>query len=177
MRNDKETTRDTGRTATLLQERPVREAAAPRAPVRPARRPAPARRPRRVAVPGARPERASRTRPAGRRPAATRTPFVLLVVGLMCGGLVTLLLLNLMLAQDSFRVKDLRDSTNELHQQAQDMRKKLLFESQPGRLDERARQQGLRPDDGEPRVLDLDGAGRAGAATGAPEAAAEGARQ
>ncbi|WP_433497014.1 hypothetical protein ACQP1K_18805 [Sphaerimonospora sp. CA-214678] len=49
---------------------------------------------------------------------APKAPFVLLVIGLMCGGLVTLLLLNTMLAQGSYKESDLRSSINQLREQA-----------------------------------------------------------
>ena len=52
-----------------------------------------------------------RARPAlKRRPSRgrQRAPFVLLVVGLMCGGLLSLLLLNTVLAQDSITAANLR---------------------------------------------------------------------
>ncbi|MEV7970877.1 hypothetical protein AB0O34_33525, partial [Sphaerisporangium sp. NPDC088356] len=69
---------------------------------------------------------------------APRAPFVLLVVGLLCGGLVSLLLLNLVLAQDSFRANDLRKSTELLHQQAQDKKTEVMLKSGPEELARRA---------------------------------------
>lgn len=79
---------------------------------------------RRPAAPGAspgvrpvpRPRPAADERPkAVRRPAGRqRAPFVLLVVGLLCGGLVSLLLLNTVLAQDSFTAGQLRKETEKL---------------------------------------------------------------
>ncbi|GII88704.1 hypothetical protein Ssi03_66940 [Sphaerisporangium siamense] len=162
MRNDEEPTIQTGGgTATAVDDRPVRAPRAARGvtapPSRPARAPrraVPPRPPRRGSVPATQ-------APAAARPAATgprnvpRTPFVLLVVGLLCGGLVTLLLLNTVLAQDSFRVNDLRDSTRELHEQAQDLNKQLLQRSQPEAVAEEARKHGVRPDNSAPEILDV----------------------
>ncbi|MBP2702352.1 hypothetical protein JOL79_00895 [Microbispora sp. RL4-1S] len=85
------------------------------------------------------------------RPA--RAPFVLVVVGLMCGGLVTLLLLNTVLAKDSFKLSDLRSSIDELHQQAAAQENQLRVWNQPGALDEAARQYQLRADTSAPEFV------------------------
>ncbi|GAA3803118.1 hypothetical protein GCM10022226_23770 [Sphaerisporangium flaviroseum] len=161
---DEEITQDTGsgNTTTAVGARPVRTtragrgAPAPSRPERTVRRAAPARPVRRDATtrpagPPVTTAESPRRAPAGRN--APRAPFVLLVVGLLCGGLVSLLLLNTVLAQDSFRMNDLRKSTQQLNQQAQDVRTKVLLQSQPNRLDERARQQGLKQDRTAPEVL------------------------
>ncbi|MBE3009357.1 hypothetical protein IL992_09120 [Microbispora sp. NEAU-D428] len=95
--------------------------------------------------------RATMARRAFRRP--PRAPFVLLVVGLMCGGLVTLLLLNTVLAQDSFRLSDLRSSIDELHEQAAEQENQLRQWTQPGPLGEQARAQGLDPDTSAPKFI------------------------
>ncbi|MDH2428618.1 hypothetical protein [Sphaerisporangium sp. TRM90804] len=154
MSMEKEIGRDTGgRAATALGERPERGAAAPAttrrraapAPPRPVRR-APARPAAKPAGGGVRPPSTPRNAP--------RAPFVLLVVGLLCGGLVSLLLLNTVLAKDSFRMNDLRDSTKRLHQQAQDMNKSLLIKSQPGEIARRAANPTFKPDDAAPVFID-----------------------
>ncbi|GIH59489.1 hypothetical protein [Microbispora siamensis] len=95
--------------------------------------------------------RATMARRAFRRP--PRAPFVLLVVGLMCGGLVTLLLLNTVLAQDSFRLSDLRSSIDELHEQAAEQENQLRQWTQPGPLGDQARAQGLDPDTSAPKFI------------------------
>ncbi|XVQ88827.1 hypothetical protein ACQP2K_15835 [Microbispora siamensis] len=95
--------------------------------------------------------RATMARRAFRRP--PRAPFVLLVVGLMCGGLVTLLLLNTVLAQDSFRLSDLRSSIDELHEQAAEQENQLRQWTQPGPLGEQARAQGLDSDTSAPKFI------------------------
>ncbi|GII67062.1 hypothetical protein Skr01_71470 [Sphaerisporangium krabiense] len=161
MRNDEEHTTETGGgTATAVDDRPVRArgvAAPPSRPARAPRRAVPSRPARRGPAPAS-PAPAAARRPAAARPRhAPRTPFVLLVVGLLCGGLVTLLLLNTVLAQDSFRVSDLRDSTRELHEQAQDLNKELLRRSQPGAVADEARKRGVRPDNSAPEILDVPG--------------------
>ncbi|ETK36388.1 hypothetical protein MPTA5024_09275, partial [Microbispora sp. ATCC PTA-5024] len=89
-------------------------------------------------------------RRAFRRP--PRAPFVLLVAGLMCGGLVTLLLLNTVLAQDSFKLSDLRSSIDELHQQAAAQENQLRVWSQPNALSEAAREY-LRDDKSAPQFV------------------------
>ncbi|MFC0860983.1 hypothetical protein ACFHYQ_01605 [Sphaerimonospora cavernae] len=87
------------------------------------------------------PVRVTRTATAGasapmRR--APRAPFVLLVIGLMCGGLVTLLLLNVTLAQGTYKERDLRSSIDELRQQAALQEKQVRDASQPEALKSRA---------------------------------------
>ncbi|WP_169978089.1 hypothetical protein [Microbispora sp. H10836] len=100
--------------------------------------------------------RATMARRAFRRP--PRAPFVLLVVGLMCGGLVTLLLLNTVLAQDSFRLTDLRSSIDELHEQAAEQENQLRRWTQPDVVDEQARAQGLERDKTAPDFIRTDDA-------------------
>ncbi|MEO3812498.1 hypothetical protein ABGB17_26155 [Sphaerisporangium sp. B11E5] len=96
-------------------------------------------------------------RTGGRRRGAPRTPFVLLVLGLLGGGLVTLLLLNTVLARDSFLMYDLRARNKALYDQAQDRKKDLLLKSQPGVLGDRAANPTFKPDPSAPEFLDLEG--------------------
>src|SRR6185437_6297932 len=64
--------------------------------------------------PGTAPRPGSRTavppRPAGARPRArsSRTPFILLLVGLLGGALVSLLVISTTLAQGAFRITSLQ---------------------------------------------------------------------
>ncbi|GAA1275415.1 hypothetical protein Psi02_02030 [Planotetraspora silvatica] len=102
-------------------------------------------------------------RSAFRRP--PRAPFVLLVVGLMCGGLVTLLLLNTVLAQDSFKLTDLRSSTDQLHEQAATLEGELRVWDQPGAIEEAAKPLGVEKDTTAPRFV------KAGPSVGAADAA------
>ncbi|MEU6425298.1 hypothetical protein ABZ860_05320 [Microbispora sp. NPDC046973] len=99
--------------------------------------------------------RATMARRAFRRP--PRAPFVLLVVGLMCGGLVTLLLLNVVLSQDSFRLSDLQSSIDELHEQAAEQENQLRQWTQPNAVKEQAAGQGLERDDSAPKFIDAGG--------------------
>ncbi|MEO3858372.1 hypothetical protein [Acrocarpospora sp. B8E8] len=90
-------------------------------------------------------------RPGDRRP--PRAPFVLLVVGLLGGGLVSLLLLNTVLAQDSFKYNELRRVTEQLHQQANQEEGRIRDAQQPSGLAEQADGLGLRPDDSAPEFV------------------------
>ncbi|MER6580696.1 hypothetical protein [Nonomuraea sp. NPDC001023] len=99
-----------------------------------------------------------------RRPAARRTstkrqraPFVLLVVGLMCGGLVSLLLLNIMLNRDAITDAKLREEIAVAQQEKEALRLEYERKMQPQNIADRAEAQGyhldknLRPwDKGEP---------------------------
>ncbi|MGI5270795.1 hypothetical protein ACQEUU_16695 [Nonomuraea sp. CA-218870] len=102
----------------------------------------------RVPRPGtARPEQARPRRAATGRPTRRqRTPFVLLVVGLLCGGLVTLLLLNTVLAQDSMTASTLVDEISDARQQNEDLQRLIEEEKLPSRVAERAEDLGMRPD-------------------------------
>ncbi|WP_433413406.1 hypothetical protein ACQP1V_30175 [Microtetraspora malaysiensis] len=135
--------------ATPTRQAPVRPAPARPTPARPApvreapeagatttAEPVALRRPRRAVRSAASATGAAAAR-SGRRP--PRAPFVLLVVGLLCGGLVSLLLLNTVLAQDSFELSDLRSGTERLRQQADALDNQVRMLTQPGALDEQAR--------------------------------------
>ncbi|WP_214108206.1 hypothetical protein [Acrocarpospora catenulata] len=86
-----------------------------------------------------------------RRP--PRAPFVLLVVGLLGGGLVSLLLLNTVLAQDSFKYNELRRITEQLHQQADSEHNRIREALQPTSLASRAAEVGLVADDSAPEFV------------------------
>src|SRR5690606_7137189 len=128
-----------GRQRTARATRGQRTARVTRAPRRGAPRPTASRttadrpsrqrtlrdRPARVRQPAVRRATSgARPRPGGRvRP--PRTPFVLLVVGLLCGGLVSLLLLNIVLARDSFTATELRRQNKEISLQ----REKVMLDN------------------------------------------------
>ncbi|GHH62381.1 hypothetical protein GCM10017673_01240 [Streptosporangium violaceochromogenes] len=120
-------------------------------PARPAAGPLPAARP--AAGAGAR---------AARRGRPPRAPFVLLVVGLLCGGLVSLLLLNTVLAQDSFRASELRTANNQLRQKKEGLKHENMQREMPGAIARAANGQRQEPDWDEMNVItpDRDGAGR-----------------
>ncbi|MBB4915852.1 hypothetical protein [Streptosporangium saharense] len=116
----------------------------------------------------ARPAAASASASRGRK--APRTPFVLLVVGLLCGGLVSLLVLNTILNQDSFRANELRNGNNELRQKKESLKHQNALMDTPEWLAGNVEKQGLAPDWDNPNVMvpDRPAAGTAqdGASTG-----------
>ncbi|TMR97065.1 hypothetical protein [Nonomuraea basaltis] len=93
-------------------------------------------------------ERSARPgRPAPRRrQARQRAPFVLLVVGLMSGGLVSLLLLNTMLAQDAITDATLREQIAVARQEKEQIDQLYRLKNQPEAVAELAEQQGYQPD-------------------------------
>ncbi|MFF0227785.1 septum formation initiator family protein [Streptomyces sp. NPDC004629] len=99
--------------------------------------------------------RLARLLPAGRAKAA-RTPFVLLVVLLLGGGLIGLLVLNSALSEGSFRLDDLQKGTKNLTDEEQALRRGIDAYSAPDALQRRARQLGMVPG-GDPAFLDPDG--------------------
>lgn len=112
--------------------------------------------------------RLARLMPSGPSSAA-RTPFVLLVVLLLSGGLITLLLLNSSLSQGSFRLSELKKQTTELTDQEQALQRDVDSRSAPDALERRARELGMVPG-GSPAFLGPDGAVRGvpGRATAQP---------
>ncbi|MFI5871105.1 septum formation initiator family protein [Streptomyces sp. NPDC051445] len=110
--------------------------------------------------------RLARLFPAGPRQAA-RTPFVLLVVLLLGGGLIGLLVLNSALSEGSFRMDDLRKDTKSLTDEQQALQRDIDSYSAPDALQRRARELGMVPG-GDPAFLNPDGTVK-----GVPSAAAE----
>ncbi|MFF5441485.1 septum formation initiator family protein [Streptomyces achromogenes] len=120
--------------------------------------------------------RLARLFPAGRAQAA-RTPFVLLVVVLLGGGLIGLLVLNSALSEGSFELADLRKRTKNLTDEEQALQRDIDAYSAPDALQRRARELGMVPG-GDPAFLGPDGtvkgvpsAAPAPAALSAPAAA------
>lgn len=103
------------------------------------REPQPAPRPRLTLVPGYR-----------RR--ASRTPFVVLLAALLAVGLITLLVLNTALSQDSFRLTDLRRQSAQLTDEEQGLEREIADLEAPARLAERAKELGMKPS-GDPLFL------------------------
>lgn len=86
--------------------------------------------------------------PAERRAAAPpRAPFVLVVVGLLGGALVSLLLLNTVLAQDAFSLSELQRGNQRLNEQKQALQEEIARESSPEVLHAKARGLGMRDPD------------------------------
>lgn len=110
--------------------------------------------PRKPALRG-RAARLARLLPAGSAHAA-RTPFVLLVVLLLGGGLICLLVLNSALSEGSFRLNDLQSDTKNLTDEEQALQRDVDAYSAPDALVRRARELGMVPG-GDPAFLGPDG--------------------
>ncbi|WP_024935572.1 hypothetical protein [Actinomadura welshii] len=76
--------------------------------------------------------------------AAPRTPFVLLIVGLLGGALVSLLLLNTVLAKDAFTLTRLQQSNKQLEQQRQAYEEEIAREGSPRQLSNKAEALGMK---------------------------------
>ncbi|ATW48056.1 FtsB family cell division protein [Streptomyces peucetius] len=87
---------------------------------------------------------------------AARAPFVLLVVLILSGGLITLLLLNSSLSQGSFELSELKKKTTELTDEQQALQRDVDRHSAPDALERRARELGMVPGGG-PAFLGPDG--------------------
>ncbi|MEV6049653.1 septum formation initiator family protein [Streptomyces sp. NPDC052107] len=108
--------------------------------------------------------------PAGRARAA-RTPFVLLVVLLLGGGLIGLLVLNSALSEGSFKLADLQKQTKNLTDEEQALQRDIDAYSSPDALQLRARELGMVPG-GDPVFLGPDGKVKGVPSAAAPESAA-----
>ncbi|MFE5332600.1 cell division protein FtsL [Embleya sp. NPDC056575] len=88
----------------------------------------------------------TRIRLAARRAkGTTRTPFVVLVVALLGGGLLSLLLLNTALNQGSFEVGRLQKRQDQLTDDREALQRELDAKAAPGELARRAQELGLVP--------------------------------
>ncbi|MFM9693972.1 hypothetical protein [Streptomyces europaeiscabiei] len=87
---------------------------------------------------------------------AARTPFVLLVVLLLGGGLIGLLVLNSALSEGSFKLDDLQDDVKSYTDQEQALQRDVDAYSAPDALQRRARELGMLPG-GDPAFLNPDG--------------------
>ncbi|MFI9624279.1 septum formation initiator family protein [Streptomyces sp. NPDC052042] len=87
---------------------------------------------------------------------AARTPFVLLVVLLLGGGLIALLVLNSAINEGSFRLSELKKRTTELTDEQQALQHDVDSFSRPDALERRARELGMVPG-GSPAFLGPDG--------------------
>ncbi|TYB44658.1 hypothetical protein [Actinomadura chibensis] len=86
-------------------------------------------------------------RPAAVRRAAPRAPFVLLIVGLLGGALVSLLLLNTVLAKDAFTLSRLQQSNKQLEQQRQAYEADIARGGSPEGLSNKAKALGMKQAD------------------------------
>ena len=102
-------------------------------------------------VPAPRTAPASRTRPVPRpagprsRSRTPRMPFILLLVGLLGGALVSLLVISTTLAQGSFRVTSLQEQNAQLARQAQTLTNQVAQAGNPAVIAKEAEQLGMRP--------------------------------
>jgi hypothetical protein len=99
--------------------------------------------------------RLARLLPSGPSQAA-RTPFVLLVVLLLGGGLITLLILNSSLNEGSFQLSETKRETTELTDQEQELQRDVDAYAAPDALQRRARELGMVPG-GDPAFLNPNG--------------------
>ncbi|WP_433478447.1 hypothetical protein ACQPZP_16265 [Spirillospora sp. CA-142024] len=76
--------------------------------------------------------------------APPRAPFVLLIVGLLGGALVSLLLLNTVLAKDAFTLTRLQQSNKQLDQQRQAYEEEIAREGSPQQLSNKAEALGMK---------------------------------
>ncbi|MEU6365610.1 septum formation initiator family protein [Streptomyces sp. NPDC046931] len=115
--------------------------------------------------------RLARLIPVGGRRGAARTPFVLLVVLLLGGGLIGLLMLNSALSEGAFKLDDLQRQTKNLTDEEQALQRDVDAYAAPDALQRRARELGMVPG-GDPAFLNPDGTvkGVPSAATGRPAA-------
>ncbi|AWW40028.1 MULTISPECIES: hypothetical protein [Streptomyces] len=109
--------------------------------------------------------------PTGRAQAA-RTPFVLLVVLLLGGGLIALLVLNSALSEGSFQLDDLHKETKSLTDEQQALQRDIDAYSAPEALQRRAGELGMVPG-GDPVFLAPDGTFKGVPSSATPAAARE----
>ncbi|MFD9946079.1 hypothetical protein ACFWYW_06120 [Nonomuraea sp. NPDC059023] len=101
-----------------------------------------------------RPQGARRPASARRGPARRqRGPFIVLVLGLLGGGLVSLLLLNTVLAQDSIRAGNLKSEIAQLELGNQQLGVDNERRKQPSQIAEAGERQHLQPDWKDPNVI------------------------
>jgi Na+-transporting NADH:ubiquinone oxidoreductase subunit NqrC len=89
-------------------------------------------------MPSARPTAGYRTRP--RQP---RAPFILLLVGLLGGALVSLLVISTTLAQGSYQITRLQEQNTNLARQEQLLSQQVAQASSPAQIASEAEQFGM----------------------------------
>jgi hypothetical protein len=137
--------RPAGRGRVAVPERPTRPAA-PGAPQRLTRPAAPAG-PERLTGAGpltGQEATASRGPAADRVRPVARTPFILLLLGLLGGGLICLLVINTTLAAGSFQITHLQQANVTLAQRAQALEQRLASEESPASIHRQALRLGMR---------------------------------
>jgi cell division protein FtsB len=86
---------------------------------------------------------ARRPLPGQRHAPQKRTRFVFLVVGLLGGGLLSLLMINTILAADAFQITALQQGNVALAQREQALQAQVAAEESPGMLAQRAASLGM----------------------------------
>jgi hypothetical protein len=126
---------------------PPRQAALPRQAA-PPHRSAPHRAPRHtrpITGPAAAP-RTPRPAPGGRtRPRRPRAPFILLLVGLLGGTLISLLVISTTLAEGSYRITGLQQQNASLARQEQLLTEQVAQAASPAQIAQEAEELGMRP--------------------------------
>ena len=82
---------------------------------------------------------------AGTRARRPRAPFILLLVGLLGGALVSLLVISTTLAQGSYRITNLQQQNANLAKQEQLLTQQVAQASSPTQIAQEAEQFGMRP--------------------------------
>jgi hypothetical protein len=89
---------------------------------------------------------AARPRLVAARPRTRpRTPFILLLLGLLGGGLICLLLINTTLAEGSFQITALQQKNAALAQREQELQEQTAQEESPSSIAAQAERLGMRP--------------------------------
>jgi cell division protein FtsB len=99
--------------------------------------------PGRAAAAGRRTGPAPDTQGRARRP-VSRTPFILLVLALLGGGLVCLLVINTTLAAASFRISNLQKENTEAAQRVQELQQQVSTDQSANSIEQRAIRLGMR---------------------------------
>ena len=86
--------------------------------------------------------RTARPRPRAR---SARMPFILLLVGLLGGALVSLLVISTTLAQGAFRITNLQEQNASLVRQEQSLTNEIAQAGNPAVIAKKAEQLGMRP--------------------------------
>src|SRR5271169_2636856 len=129
------------------REMPPRRPARP-GPKDPGTRPVSApRHTRPLTGPGTKPATRPSVRPAAARtrPRHPRAPFILLLVGLLGGALVSLLVISTTLAEGSYRITSLQQQNANLAKQEQLLTVQVARASSPAQIAQEAEQFGMRP--------------------------------
>jgi hypothetical protein len=100
--------------------------------------------------PGTTPARPAKPAPRlaiGRtRPRRPRAPFILLLVGLLGGALISLLVISTTLAQGSYQITSLQEQNANLAKQEQLLTQQVAQASSPAQIAQEAEALGMRPD-------------------------------